>query len=117
LKTAQFVFGQFNGKTQKMYSSPNLESMLRSISISRLMQLGKYAKKYTEYINTLDTERVVAYTFIYPVVEDGRRSTWNHTIVVKFDDVFEELKHIVQKHHVPPKKTLDFLMALDIPLE
>lgn len=82
------------------------------------MHLGKHVTEYTEHTNRFDTEKAVAYSFIYPIVdEEGRRSMWNHTIIIKFDDVLEDVKNIVRKHHISPKRTMNFLLPLTIPLE
>ena len=118
MKAAQFIYGEFNGKQLNIYSSPNLESILHPLSITRLMQLGKYVKEYTEKINIFETEKVVAYSFLYPTIGDGgRRNMWNHTIVIPFSEVFDDLKDEIRKHHVGPKRTLNFLLPLDVALE
>jgi len=86
VKSGQFVVGMING-TIEPYQSIGVEQLLDEREFGKLWKLGEThgAGTYT-YIN--ETERVLAYSIVTEQSDGedtGRKSTLNHTVIIKFD--------------------------------
>jgi len=103
MQWGQFIFSWFRGEGQRIYQSPNVEKMLSEESLQSLYNLGKYPREHNIQTNKFETEQVVAYTVLKPVLDNhGRTSMWNNTIIIRYDDIFSDYLAKVLPFFVPP---------------
>lgn len=81
-----FIYGQFNGLGYRTIKSAHLDQIIGSKSLRHLKNL-----KGPNPIQTLLPEQVVAITFLHYDKKDemGRKTVWNHTIVLSIQDYFK----------------------------
>jgi len=85
IKCEQFIYGHFNGIGYRFIRTPNLTQKLSKKSIGYLKNL-----KGNSIVQTLLPENIVAVTHLnYGKDEYGRKTVWNHTILVSMNDYFD----------------------------
>ena len=86
MKSGQFVIGMIDGIIRP-YQTDNVEKLLSEQEFSKLWKLGKTHGPGT-YTYTNSQENIIARSVIteeYDGKDTGRRSTLNHTVIIKFD--------------------------------
>jgi len=80
-----FIYGQFDGLGYRTIKSQHLDQMISHKSLRHLQNL-----KGPNPIQTLLPEDVVAITFLHSHKKDemGRKTVWNHTIILSIEDYF-----------------------------
>jgi len=79
-----FIYGQFNGLGYRTIKSANLHQIISSRSLRHLKNLNGRSP-----IQTLLPEQVVAVTFLRNDTDEyGRKTMWNHTILISIQDYF-----------------------------
>jgi hypothetical protein len=87
-------------------TSPNLEKWLTPLELDYLCHIGDKLKTET-CLRTPINPFVIAVTYIKPI-RDGynRKDVWNHTILIKYQDYFEDRElepaKLVAPHFLSP---------------
>ena len=84
IKLEQFIYGSFNKVGYRQVTSPNTHKIIGEDSFKYLREL-----KGEGVIQTLLPENVVAVSFLRSDSDDfGRKTVWNHTILIPIEDYF-----------------------------
>ena len=117
MQAEHFIYASFNRQGIRVIQSAHVDKWLTEENLQYLFELGKHATEQTELINDFRTEQVVAYSYLNPMMDElGRRTVWNHTILVKYEDIipydtlFQTFMLAVKPHFITqldaPPKTL-----------
>jgi hypothetical protein len=100
----------------RMLESNNAEKLLTEKNFRWLMDLGKHQQPCEQpIVNVFETEKIVSYTYLKQVSDDnGRTSVWNHTILVKFTDLFLETNKKITGYFIESIEVKNPLPQLEI---
>lgn len=93
MQIGEFIYGMLNGSIQRKQTL-NVDKLLSEAALNFLYQIGRNETKIKEatFIYTWDSEKAITKTVIKPVSdENGRKDLLNHTVIVKFDNVFNDV--------------------------
>ena len=116
MQAEHFIYATFNHYGIRIIQSSKVDLLLTEESLQYLFELGKHATEHAEVINDFRGEQVVAYSYLNPEQDElGRRTVWNHTILIRYEDIipydklFQSYQKTVQPHYIkqmekPPHK-------------
>ena len=93
MQIGQFIYGMVNGTIERK-QTPNVDKLLSEKSLKILYDLDRNKQEINEatYIYTWDGENAITKTTIKPVSDkDGRSDMLNHTTIIKFDNILNDI--------------------------
>ena len=93
MRIGHFVAGMMNGTIDRK-QSPNVDQLLCEDTLKFLYNLGRDTPHIHEstYIYTWPHEHAITKTVIRPASDSaGRSDLINHTLIIKFDDVLNDI--------------------------
>lgn len=91
-----------------LISSPNVEKLLTPLELDFLCHIGDQAETENCFRTSINPH-MLAISYIKPVQDKyNRKDVWNHTILIKYKDYFEDREtkpvELVAPHFISPIK-------------